>query len=72
MKVRYTPRAQRDLAAIFSYLDAQAPDAAQAVKTAIARRIALLGTFPLLAPVNEMTGVHGGESTCYGGLLTWT
>ena len=47
MRVRYTPRAQSDLDSIFSYLDAQAPNAAQAVKTAIVRRIALLGDFPL-------------------------
>jgi plasmid stabilization system protein ParE len=58
MKVRYTPRAQSDLDSIFSYLDAQAPNAARAVKSAIVRRIALLGTFPLLAPMSEISGVH--------------
>jgi len=58
MKVRYTPRAQSDLDAIFSYLDALSPSAASAVKTAIVRRIALLGTFPRLAPMSEMAGVH--------------
>jgi plasmid stabilization system protein ParE len=58
MRVRYTPRAQSDLDSIFSYLDAQAPSAAQAVKTAIVRRVTLLGDFPLLAPLSEISGVH--------------
>jgi plasmid stabilization system protein ParE len=58
MKVRYTPRAQSDLDSIFSYPDDQAPNAALAVKNGIVRRIALLGTFPLLAHMSEMSGVH--------------
>jgi plasmid stabilization system protein ParE len=58
MRVRYTPRAQSDLDSIFSHLDAQAPRAAQAVKTAIVRRIALLGDFPLLAPLSEISDVR--------------
>ena len=58
MKVRYTRRAQADLDAIFSYLDAQAPAAAQSVKSLIERRIALLGDHPLIAPATDLHGVY--------------
>lgn len=58
MKVRYTRRAQADLDAIFSYLDAQAPAAAQSVKSLIERRIALLGEHPLIAPATDLPGVY--------------
>lgn len=46
MRVRYTLRAQADLDAIFTYLDARAPVAAQSVKNMSERRIALLAEFP--------------------------
>jgi len=46
MRVRYTLRAQADLDAIYTYLDARAPVAAQSVKTLIERRIAMLAEFP--------------------------
>ena len=58
MRVRYTPRAQADLDAIFTYLDARAPAAAQSVKNTIERRIALLGEFPHIAPETEVSGIH--------------
>ena len=57
MRVRYTPRAQSDLDAIFTYLDARAPTAAQAVKNLIVRRIASLGDFPFIAPASDMPEV---------------
>lgn len=58
MRVRYTRRAQADLDAIFSYLDARAPVAAQSVKTLIERRIALLGDYPLIAPATDVPGIY--------------
>lgn len=58
MKVRYTLRAQADLDAIFTYLDARAPAAAQSVKTMIERRIALLAEFPRMAPETDQPGVY--------------
>jgi plasmid stabilization system protein ParE len=54
MRVRYTPRAHADLAAIFDYLDARSPAAAQSVKTTIERRIALLTDFSNIAPETEL------------------
>lgn len=58
MRVRYTLRAQADLDAIFTYLDARAPVAAQSVKSIIERRIALLAEFPHIAPETDQTGVY--------------
>lgn len=58
MKVRYTLRAQADIDAIFTFLDARAPAAAQSVKAVIERRIALLADFPHVAPVTDQAGVY--------------
>lgn len=58
MRVRYTLRAQADLDAIFSYLDARAPAGAQSVKTTIERRIALLADFANIAPATDEPGVY--------------
>jgi plasmid stabilization system protein ParE len=58
MKVRYTPRAQADLEAIFAYLDARAPAAALSVKSTIERRIAQLETFPFMAPETDLPGIR--------------
>ena len=58
MKVRYTPQAQTDLDAIFSYLDQRSPDAAQTVKDLIERRIAALAQFPLMAPATDEPDVN--------------
>ena len=58
MKIRYTPNAQSDLDAIYSYLDQRSPDAAQTVKDLIERRIAALGQFPLMAPATDEPGVN--------------
>jgi toxin ParE1/3/4 len=58
MKVRYTPRAQSDLDAIYSYLDQRSPAAARAVKEVIERRISRLADFPLMAPATEEPGIY--------------
>jgi addiction module RelE/StbE family toxin len=58
MRVRYTLRAQRDLDAIFNYLDQRAPAAARTVKEVIERRISRLADFPFIAPVTNEPGVR--------------
>jgi plasmid stabilization system protein ParE len=46
VRVRYTPRARRDLEAIYTYIDEHNAGAARAVKLAILRTTELLGDFP--------------------------
>jgi toxin ParE1/3/4 len=58
MKIRYTPRARDDLAAIYSYLDQRSPAGARSVKIAVERRIRLLADFPFIAPMTEELGVY--------------
>jgi len=58
MRVRYTLRAHADLDAIYTYLDARAPAAAQSVKRMLERRIALLAEFPLIAPETDQPRVY--------------
>jgi plasmid stabilization system protein ParE len=58
MRVRYTPQARNDLAAIYRYLDQRSPAGAQSVKATIERRIRLLEEFPFIAPLTEEAGVY--------------
>jgi addiction module RelE/StbE family toxin len=58
MRVRYTPRAQRDLEQIYTYLDQRSPPAAQSVKSLIERRIARLADFPFMAPTTDERGIY--------------
>jgi len=58
MKVRYTPRAQADLDAVYTYLDQRTPSAALAVKQLIERRIASLADFPHAASITDEPGVR--------------
>jgi plasmid stabilization system protein ParE len=46
MKVRFTPRARNDLAAILIYLDERSPKGARNVKRAIHKTIELIGQSP--------------------------
>jgi plasmid stabilization system protein ParE len=48
VRLRYTLRAQRDLEAIYAYIDKHNPPAARAVKRAIQHTIELLADFPYL------------------------
>ena len=48
MRLRYTPRARRDLEAIYIYIDEHNAGAARAVKRAIQRTAELLADFPYL------------------------
>lgn len=58
MRVRYTPRAQSDLDAIYTYLDQRAPAAALSVKELLERRIASLADFPLAAPATDEPNIR--------------
>jgi toxin ParE1/3/4 len=58
MRIRYTPRAQSNLRAIYHYLDQRSPAAAQSVKNSIERRIASLADFPLMAPVTDESDIY--------------
>jgi toxin ParE1/3/4 len=46
MRVRYTPRARRDLESILEYIDERSPLGARNVKRAIQKTIELIGEFP--------------------------
>jgi plasmid stabilization system protein ParE len=58
MRVRYTPRAQRDLQAIFEFIDERSPRGGRAVKGAIVKSIRLLGAKPRIAPATDEPDVH--------------
>jgi plasmid stabilization system protein ParE len=57
MRVRYTRRAQKDLAAILAYIDTRSPPGARNVKLAIQKVIDLIGDHP------EMGRLSGIEET---------
>jgi toxin ParE1/3/4 len=48
MRVRYSPRAARDLADILAYLDERSPQGARNVKLALRKSTALIGRHPLI------------------------
>jgi plasmid stabilization system protein ParE len=54
MRIRYTPVAQADLAAIYEYLDERSPQAALRTKAAIQKVITGLADFPDLGPGADM------------------
>ena len=54
MRVRFTPRARNDLAAILQYIDERSPRGTQNMKRAIRKTIQLIGEFP-------EGGRHAGE-----------
>lgn len=53
MRVRYTPRARRDLADVVAYLDDRSPTGARNVEQAIRTTIALIAHFP---EIGQMSG----------------
>jgi toxin ParE1/3/4 len=59
MRVRYTARARNDLDTIYSYLNERSPAAASAVLKRIRDRVDRLADFPFVAPVTELSGIHG-------------
>lgn len=65
MRVRFTTAALADLKAIDEYLRRESPAAALAVLLVIERRVALLESFPLMAPMTEVVGVRELSITRY-------
>jgi toxin ParE1/3/4 len=65
MRVRYTPRAQNNLEAIYIYLEQRSPAGARSVKDAIERRIRQLADIPYIAPVTEEPGLYELSVTRY-------
>jgi plasmid stabilization system protein ParE len=54
MRIRYTPEAQGDLAAIYEFLDERSPQAALRIKAAIQKVIAGLADFPDMGPAADI------------------
>jgi toxin ParE1/3/4 len=59
MNVRYTPRSQADIKAIYLYLHHRSPQAAVTVVAAIDRQIAQLAMHPFAGPPTSRPGVRG-------------
>jgi addiction module RelE/StbE family toxin len=58
MRVRYTPRAERDLVRIVAYLTERAPEAAALVVRRIQERAAQLTDFPFMGPPTNRPGIR--------------
>jgi plasmid stabilization system protein ParE len=58
MRVRFTPRARDDLAAILQYLDERSPQGALNVKRTLRTTIDLIGQYPQSGRLSEMTETH--------------
>jgi plasmid stabilization system protein ParE len=58
MKVRFTPRAQKQLDTIYSYISERNPSAAQRVKARIREVAEQLGHFPFMARGTDRAGVR--------------
>ena len=58
MKLRFTPRATRDLAEIAEYLRTRNPSAALAVRDAILRSLQNLTVFPAIGRPQNIEGVR--------------
>ena len=58
MKLRFTPRATRDLAEIAEYLRTSNPSAALAVRDAILRSLQKLKLFPAIGRRQDVEGVR--------------
>ena len=58
MKLRFTPRATRDLAEIAEYLRTSNPSAALAVRDAILRSLQNLALFPAIGRPQNVEGVR--------------
>jgi toxin ParE1/3/4 len=54
MRVRFTPRARDDLAAILQYLDERSPQGALNVKRTLRTTIDLIGQYPQSGRLSEM------------------
>jgi toxin ParE1/3/4 len=72
MRVRYTPRASGDLAAILQYLSEHSPQGLQNVKRAIDNIESLIGQYPQGGRVHKETGTRVLPAGRYPYLVYWT
>ena len=72
MKIRYTPRATRDLSEIAEYLRARNPAAALAVRDAIVRSLQDLAQFPAISRRQTVEGVRKLVTRRYSYLVYYT
>ena len=72
MIVRYTRRAQNDLARILKYLDERSPRGALSVKLAIKRKIETIGQNPNIGHSLAGRAVRGMPVGRYPYLVFWT
>ena len=72
MKLRYTPRATRDLVEIAEYLRARNPSAALSVRDAILRSLQDLALFPAIGRRQNVEGVRKPVTRRYRYLIYYT
>ena len=72
MKVRYTPRARGDLAAILKYIDERNPLGALNVKRAIRKTIEFIGEFPQIGRPAGEQGTRVLRAGRYPYLIYWS
>jgi plasmid stabilization system protein ParE len=72
VKLRYTPRATRDLVEIAEYLRARNPSAALAVRDAILRSLQDLALFPAIGRRQNVEGVRKLVTRRYRYLIYYT
>jgi toxin ParE1/3/4 len=71
MRVRYTPRARRDLRTILEYIDERNPQGAINVKQSIQRTIELIGDHPRSGRLAGIHAVHVLSAGRYPYLIYW-
>ena len=72
MRVRYTRRASRDLAAILLYLSKHSPQGMRNVKRAIENTERLIGQFPQAGRMSKEAGTRVLPAGRYPYLIYWT
>jgi toxin ParE1/3/4 len=72
MKLRFTPRAAQDLAAIADYIRVRNPDAAQQVRAAILHSLQNLVLFPQVGRAQMVEGVRKLVTRKYPYLVYYT
>jgi toxin ParE1/3/4 len=71
MRVRYTPRARRDLRNILGYIDERNPQGALNVKRSIQRTIELIGNHPRSGRLAGIADTHVLPAGCHPYLIYW-
>lgn len=69
MKLRFTPRATRDLTDIADYIRAESPLGAQRVRAAILESLQVLADFPRIGRRQSTEGVRKFTTRRYGYIL---